>query len=108
RQRADAGLNTRRCELSKQVEKQIGVIQPLLRGPVRRVNVFFYFSTVEASKGKAVNREDVRLVFAKPALEFKHGCAIGQFVRGAIAQAEADGVGLFRADAFTDAQGVFV
>ena len=52
RQRADAGFDSRRRELREQIEKQIGVGQPLRRGPVRNVNRLFNFAAVKRPKGK--------------------------------------------------------
>jgi hypothetical protein len=63
---------------------------------------------VKASEWKSIHCKNVAAVLTEPTLKFQEGCAVSQFVGGAIAQAQANRVRLFRADAFADAKGIIL
>ena len=106
RHRADAPLDFVRHQLRKDVKQTNRVIQPFLRGPIGLINAFFDAGAVKTAIGKSVDRENVAMIFIEPAAEIQESLRVFQFTRSLVAQTQADGIIIFRANAFADGKGV--
>ncbi len=106
RQRADAALHAGGHQVREQVKEQVGVSQPLRRGPVRRIDLFLHAGAVEPAVGKSIDGENVTIILAQPALKVEQPGMAAQFHRRVVAQAQADRKRLVRTNPFPHGQHV--
>src|SRR5262245_45925809 len=78
---ADAPFDAARQNLRQQIKQQIRVLQPRLRSPIRQINLLLDACAMELAERKSVDRENVAMVLAQPALELEHRGAGVQFPR---------------------------
>src|SRR5206468_1360504 len=84
--------------------QQLRVIQALLCGPIRSIDLLLDTRAVELAIGKAVNGENITPVLAEPALKLQERGPVAEFARGLVAQTKANRIRLVRADALPYAQ----
>src|SRR6266480_3089310 len=66
---ADAALDPRRSQMIQQIEQSIGKLQPLRRGPIRRIDLFLHSRPVKAPVGESIDGKNIALVLLQPSLE---------------------------------------
>ena len=108
RHSADAAFDSGRHKLREQIEKAVGVSDTFGGSPIGRINFFFDRPAVKSAVGKSIDRKNVTLVLLKPFAKGAESGGMGQFVRRAFAQAQADGIKIFWADPFAHGERVIL
>ena len=104
RQRADGADFVGRTKRSEEVEEAVSVFETRRFAPVRREDVVLHSLAMERAERETVDAGDDAVLFVEPGAEGRERSGHGEFLRGEVAEAQAEDVRLAGADAVSHAE----
>ena len=106
RQRADGADLIGRAENGEEIEEAVSIFETRRLAPVRREDIVLHGLAVERTERETVDTGDDAVLFVQPGTEGRERGGHGEFLRGEVAETQAEDVGLAGADAVADTEGV--